>query len=191
MATINLAPGSQYAAAARQRQQILLVTSFGLVVVTAAIGAMIWFVDLQTKRQLALVEQQLKNINIQIDEREPDVTRIVEFENKIESLKQILSDHVIWTPILIELERLIPITTSLTSINLNEDSNILQLSGRTRNLDQVAEFLSSLTSSESRSTVFIDHDLSGVNRVVEDLADSAEIDEPEYEFTVNFTVRKP
>lgn len=155
MATsINLAPGTQYIVASRQRRQRLYLLSM----VIAALAAIAWaglaMYKWQAEKKLTAVTGNLQTLEAAISKLDTDAKRIVLFEQRLKNLDQLLDAHISWNPLLAEIERLLPVTTVLTAIGVDSTQTTLTVSGFTPDIDQVAQTLASLIDAPGHKTIF-------------------------------------
>lgn len=163
-ANINLAPASQYAAAARRRQRSLYVLAVVIVAAIVVTWAVLFLVRRSSEAALAAASGELAGVETEIARLAPDAERIELFEGRLSALDTLLDSHISWGPVLGGLERLLPPTVVLTSINVNYDQRTMELRGISPNIDEVAQALASLTASEERPTLFRSVTLNQVQR---------------------------
>lgn len=155
MATsINLAPGTKYivAAGARRRRLYLLSALIAVIVAIAWIGLAVY--KAQAEKKLAAATGQLQSLEAEIAKLDTDARRIVLFEQRLKNLDELLDSHISWDPVATEIERLLPTTTTLTAIGVDATQTTMTVTGRTPDIDQVAQTLASLSSSPAHKTIF-------------------------------------
>lgn len=164
MATINLAPGTQYLAAIRRRRRNLFMVAGGIVVIVVLVWGGLSLAVVSAQRALAAAQGELSSLERNIAEAGPDVARIALFEERLEAAAKLLTNHKVYTPMLKELERLIPPPTVLTNLTIDSEKAIAEVSGTTPNIDEVAQVLASFESSIARPTMFATTELQSVLR---------------------------
>lgn len=155
MATsINLAPGTQYIVASRQRRARLYMLSFIIAAVVIAAWAVLAIYKWQAEETLAEATGSLQTLEAAISKLDTDAKRIVLFEQRLKNLDELLDAHISWNPILAEIERLLPGTTVLTALAVDSTQTIMTISGFTPDIDQVAQTLASLSDAPAHKTIF-------------------------------------
>ncbi len=189
MATINLAPGTQYLATQRRRRTMLFGLSAGIVVTVGAVWIILFLLVQQQRDALAAAEQELAAAERKIAEAGPDVERITFFEDRLQAVDQLISSHVAITPLFKELERLMPTTTALTHVDMDTERGNIDVTGVTPTMDEIAQALASLSTSVGRATLFPSAELSGVTRVEKKTEDGLGTI-TEYQFTAKLPFNK-
>ncbi|MDP3997545.1 MAG: PilN domain-containing protein [bacterium] len=167
MAQINLAPGTQYALAARRRRQRLFMLSILVMAVLLIVWGGLFLIERVFKQRLGSDQTALAALETEITRVGPDVSRIQLFEGRVQVLGSLLDNHVNWNPLLQELEKLLPPETVLTSLRAGVDNNTVDISGTTPNIDVVAQTLASLADQPDRPTVFSSGNVKSINRVTD------------------------
>src|SRR5688572_11329830 len=116
MATINLAPGTQYLAGIRRRRRFLFMLSAGIIIVLLLVWGGLEAAARSIEGKLVSTQGELRTLERQIAEAGPDVDRITLFEERLTAVNVLLNGHRSYTPILKELERLLPSATVLTNL---------------------------------------------------------------------------
>lgn len=164
MATINLAPGTQYLAGIRRRRQSLFMLAGGVALATVVVWAGLFVWQQRAQQQFTEVQASVASIERRIVEAGPDVQRITLFEQRLGALENLLENHLSYGPILRELERLLPGPTVLQEISIDADLGSVTLIGVTPNVDEVAQTLASLSSDTGHPTLFKRVELGTVTR---------------------------
>ncbi len=164
MATINLAPGTQFIITARRRRRRLYLMALGIAVIFSLIWLGLVLYARHLQQSLDAVNSQLRQVQLEIAKLEPDASRIRLFERRLQGMDSLLKTHISWEPVLQDLERLLPAESVLTLFDVNKDTGRVSLDGITPNIDQVAVTLASLVNTESRETVFTSGSLQSVKR---------------------------
>jgi Tfp pilus assembly protein PilN len=164
MAQINLAPEAQFVAAARRRRAVL----YGLTAAIAIVVALAWMVGIglqqRVQAQLTKVTEQAAKLNTEIARLGNEADRVESFEARLGVLDTLLDNHVKWTPLLQEFERLLPSVVVLTEMTLIREGTIISLSGRSPNLGEVANLMASLKTSAEHQTIFTEATLLNAER---------------------------
>ncbi|MBI3250554.1 MAG: hypothetical protein HYZ61_01730 [Candidatus Andersenbacteria bacterium] len=162
MPSVNLAPGTQYAIAARHRRQRL----FWLALVIFVILALIWVGMLlyrkQVEGELSDTRDQLSTVQSELARLNDEAQRVEAFEKQLSSLSQLMQEHVVWEPLFQGIERLLPAPVRLTNLEAKGETGELFLTGRTPDVDQLSQALASL---ETESSPFDVGQLTQVTRV--------------------------
>lgn len=164
MATINLAPGTQYLAGIRRRRRFLFTLSAGIIVVLVLGWGTLEVAARSAEEKLVTHQGELRTLERQIVEAGPDVERVTLFEERLAAVNILLNGHRSYTPLLKELERLLPPATVLTNLTIDSEKATTEVSGTTPNIDDVAQALASLTSSPEHPTVFSTVELQSILR---------------------------
>lgn len=164
MATINLAPGTQYIVAIRKRRRRLFAASAIVVILAAVAWGALGLISAQTIKAKEIVDNQARNLNVTIAQAQSDAGRVVSFEKRLVTLNTLLDRHIVWNPIFTELERLLPAPTVLTSAIFDAESGTIELKGTTTDIDQVAQTMASLRTGPAHQTLFTDGTIQTVAR---------------------------
>jgi len=186
MATVNLAPNTEYLLVARRRQRSI----FTIVAIVAVILLVVWFIifSLQSSldNQIEDSRGRLRAIESEIARLASIAERIELFEGRLVGLDQLLASHINWDPLLKEIERLLPPTATLTHLTTQTTDGGLEMVGFINNLDQLSQALASLENEPQHSSLFSSARLTSVTR--EPVVDSVSSDQigERYQFTVQF-----
>lgn len=162
MPSVNLAPGTQYAIAARKRRIRLFVVAVIVLIVVAIAWVGLFLYESQLKTQVRGVQEQLSNVQAELASLSDGAKRVEQFEKQINALAAVLKDHIEWEPVLQNVEKLMPPATRLSSLEANAETGELFLSGHTPDIDQLSQAIASL---KSDASPFMLGKLSGVTRV--------------------------
>jgi Tfp pilus assembly protein PilN len=154
MATINLAPDTEFRRAAEKRQRLILFMSAIIVLVVIVSGGGIWLFKVYTERTLARASTNLRAVETEIARLDESAQRVILFEERLKAMDALLNQHVTWDPIVREVERLLPAPAVLQTATFNGRDGMIQITGRTPDLDTVAQTLASLSSQPARTTLF-------------------------------------
>ncbi len=179
--TINLAPGTQHIVALRARRQKLFIAAAILALATFLIWGGLYIYERQLKSREQQLTERIQNVNAEIANLDTDAQRIILFERRLQDLGGLLDAHISWNPVLADLERLLPSTTSLINLRADVESNSIVFNGVTPDIDQVAVTLASLTNTPSHKTVFTDARVTSINRSETKNADGT-VASVEYQF---------
>lgn len=164
MATINLAPGSQFVAIVRRRRrQLYLLTAVVAVVIVVA-WAGLTFARSRADRELATTTEELRALEVKIAELEPAARRIRLFEERLQALAALLDNHVSWQILFEQLEALLPAPAVVQQLEFNLEQGSVNLIGRTPHIDAVVQSVANLTSAEGHPTLFTDVALENITR---------------------------
>lgn len=146
MTQINLAPDAQYIARVRQRKHILYILS-GIIVAALII---VWTILMIMAQSLSSKDdsltEQIGHLDTEIAQSQDKIHRIDLFERRLTAVDQLLQSRFAWSPVLQQLETLLPAPTVLSSIK-GEADGAISLSGNTPNIDLVSQTMASLTTS--------------------------------------------
>jgi Tfp pilus assembly protein PilN len=185
--TINLAPGTQHIVALRARRQRLFMAA-ALIALAAVV---IWGGLYVYQRQLLSSEKEItarvQSVQAEIANLDSDAQRIILFEERLRDLGALLDGHISWNPILADIERLLPPTTTITSMQMDIDSNSIALIGSTPDMDQVALTLASLGNSPGHKTAFTEATINGVSRQEEGSTVEGTLTPLKYNFDAKLT----
>lgn len=164
MATINLAPGTQYLALVRKRRRRLFLISFLLMIVLGGtwLGLLAYRNSLKTTER-NLVDQ-LNRVETEIARLGSEGERVDLFEKRLAEVDQLLDSHFNWNVMFEEIQRLLPPPTQLTSTRISTDRGSLSLQGTTPDIDTVAQTIASLISSPEHPTIFTSTRLGDITR---------------------------
>lgn len=163
MATLNLVPGNEYLELARRRQRRLLIGAG----VGAVVFILIWGVLLGMRASVASnvkeTQGRLRAVEAEIAKLDTVAERIRLFEQRIVALSALLDQHVSWGPLLQEIERLMPLNTRLLSVAAQANDGVIEISGLTPNLDELAQTIASLRHSPQHTSLFSEVSLGDVD----------------------------
>lgn len=184
MPSVNLAPGTQQVVAAQRRRRRLFFLTFLIVLaVGMAWGGLVFYRE-NLSDQLADEQEQLRTIQTEIARLSGNAERVELFEQRLSAVAGLLDRHVDWEPVFQAIERLLPGTVVLKSLQVDSDQGQLSISGATTDTDQVAQALASLLSDQNQ-TIFSDGQFSQVGRTV--LAEEGEQQVVEYDFQITLS----
>lgn len=164
MAEINLAPGTQYLLEVRRRQRRLYTIAVILVGGVATIMITIWLWQAVLNRQLTDVKVRLNGVEAELTKLKPVADRISLFEGRLQLMDSLLTSRRSSAPLLRELERLLPSSAVIVSFSVKMDEGIIELSGTTPTIEEVAKTLASLSAKPAHSTLFSRARLLSVSR---------------------------
>lgn len=182
MPSINLAPGTEYIIAARKRRQRLYAISFAIIALFVVVYGILFFMKQSLMRTNEALAGNLAIVNQQIDSAKNDVHRVELFERRLGQTQQLLDDHVKWARIYSDLERLLPVNTTLTSFDAGTDVSTVTVQGITPDIDVIAQTVASLSSKQS---VFMNGSVKSVTR--QDIKNGDQIG-TSYIFTITLTI---
>lgn len=184
--TINLAPGTQHIVEMRARRQRLFMASAIIAAATLVVWGGLYIYHQQLLGQEKEVSDRIQNVKAEIANLDTDAQRIILFEERLKDLGQLLDGHVSWNPLLADIERLLPPTTSLTALTVRIDSSTIVINGKTPDVDQVAVTLASLATSPNHKTALKKATVTSVNRN-ETKGDGGVVTGAQYDFTAELT----
>lgn len=165
MATsINLAPGTQQIVELRRRRQRLFIISAAVAGLTAVAWGILFLYHQQLVSREKTIQEHIDTVQRKITSLDTDAQRIIAFEERLSDLGSLLDAHVSWDPLLADIERLLPQTTVITSLDANIENKKIALTGVTPDVDQVALTLASLQNSSTHKTVFTSVAVSTISR---------------------------
>ena len=164
MATINLAPGTQYLTAIRRRRRFLYGLSAVVIALVVLIWATLFFMNQAAARNLQEAQGELSALERRIAEAGPDVERITLFEQRLAAVDSLLDRHSKYSVALLEIERLLPPPTVLTNLNIDTRLGVADIVGKTPTIDEVAQTLASLATTPGRTTIFKEAELQSILR---------------------------
>jgi len=188
MAQINLAPGTQYAVAARKRRLKMYGLTALVVVIMVAVIGVLWMWQTSISQQLEEVEGNLRAVNSEIALASGAAREVELFEGRLNVLDNLLDSHVSWDPLWQELERLLPPPTVLKGVRAGVDERVVKVSGTTTDMDQLAQTLASLKDEEDRQTLFSEAKFGSTSRVEQKGADG-ELLGASYNFSAELTMK--
>jgi len=188
MAQINLAPGTQFIAAARRRRRALYASGTLLLILIGVIwgGLFVWVQGAEEELQAEAVA--LQKLEAEITRAGDTVDRIESFESRLLALNRLLDDHIDWAPVFVEIQRLLPETTRIRSLDFQHEQNKITIEGRAPTVDHVAQTLASLRDTPARETLFKDIEV-GILRRTSVVGEAGEEIGAEYEFQAKFLIK--
>lgn len=164
MATINLAPETQYRLNAEKRRRVVLLFAGAVIGLTLLLGAILWIVAAQTDRRLKDTAGRLRTVETEIARLQSTADRVLLFEQRLTAFNTLLDHHIVWDPLLREIERLLPAPAVLTQLSFEASEGVAHLAGRTPSLDDIAQTLASLTAKPPHTTLFSRAELKSATR---------------------------
>lgn len=165
MASINLAPGTEYIIAARKRRQRLYGISVGIIVLFAIGFAVLFFIQQSLTTKNDDLKVSIQTATDQIHQSQLDATRVLLFEKRLRETARLLDAHINWNPVFADIERLLPPTTVLTSVEAGSNSNVIIINGATPDIDTIAQAIASLSASANHPSIFKNGSLVSVKKV--------------------------
>lgn len=187
MAQINLAPQTQFAAAARRRRRVLYIIAAGVLVVLLLAWLVLFGLRQRAQAHVTAVDESIASLETEITRLGDDVDRVASFEGRLSALETLLDQHVTWTPLLQEFERLLPPAVTLTSLEVSEGGSTIRIGGIAPNLDDIAQLLASLESGSDRQTLFGDVSLQNTFRE-EQINDEGVVVSAHFVFNIRLTL---
>ncbi|MBI3255957.1 MAG: PilN domain-containing protein [Candidatus Andersenbacteria bacterium] len=184
--TINLAPGTQHIIALRARRQRLFMASAIIAAAILLVWGGLYIYQQQLLARQKDVASRVQAVNSEIANLDTDAQRIILFEERLADLGKLLDGHVSWNPLLSDIERLLPSTTTLTGLTVSLEGRKIAITGLTPDIDQVAVTLASLGTSPSHKTAFTSASISTISRR-ETRGDGGVITGAQYEFSAELT----
>lgn len=165
MATsINLAPGTQYLVEARKRRRRLFIVSAAIVIGLILIWLGLIFYQSQLINSAENTQASIRDVDAQIAKLDDESQRIVLFEKRLQGLNELLNNHTSWAPIFSDLEKLLPASTVLTSLALDNNGDTITMTGVTPDIDSVASTLASLIATKDHPTIFLGGKVKDISR---------------------------
>lgn len=184
MPSVNLAPGTQQIVAAQRRRRRLFLFTFLIIVAVGLAWGGLLFYRQSLNDQLTDEQDQLRKIQTEIARLSGNAERVELFEQRLGAVAGLLDQHVAWEPVFQGIERLLPPTVVLKSLDVDGNRGEVAISGITSDTDQVAGALASLLSDQNQ-TIFSNGQFSEVSRSVQTSAEGQEV--VEYEFQINLS----
>lgn len=154
MATINLAPSNEYQVATQRRQRVLFIAALVLIVLLILVWAILFGLTVQADNNNDENGKRLAALETEIAEQSEDNQRIILFERRLNAMDGLLKQHVTWDPLLREVERLLPPSTTLDKASMKVTDGTITVNGVTPDLDQLSQTIASLTTKGGHSTLF-------------------------------------
>lgn len=164
MATINLAPGTQYLASVRRRRRMIFSASAIVVLVAGVVWLGAFLYSSSLAKEITQGQANVSSLDTKIAAVGPDVARIKLFEGRLYSLESLLDTHVVWTPLFADIEKLLPAPIVLTTLNIRGEEGIVEVSANAPDIDQIAQTLASLTAVKNPGALFSSGHISSVRR---------------------------
>lgn len=186
MAEINLAPGSEYLGLVRKqrRRAYSLAIVIALALALGWGGLFVWQQQLiQDKRSL---ERRLAAIEAEITRLGDQAARVTLFEKRLIATDRLLNQHIAWDPLLQDIERLLPPPVVVNHFKVILRDGTVELAGETPDSDVIAQTLASLTSQNTRPTIFTSGILQSISRL-QQLNPAGEVVSATYKFTADLT----
>ncbi len=168
MANINLAPGSQYLAAARKRRRNLFGISILIFFLLCLVWAGLWYYNQRVHAEKEDYASKISAINLQIAALQSDAKRVILFEHRLNEMSTLIDQHKNWDPILQGIEKYLPSNILINDLALDSQSGVITLSGSAPDADQVAQALASLHTRPDRPTPFRNVLLGGISTQTKD-----------------------
>ncbi|MEO6077993.1 MAG: PilN domain-containing protein [Candidatus Andersenbacteria bacterium] len=165
MPSINLAPGTEYIIAARRRRQRLYGISVAVVLLFAIGYGVLFFIQQSLTNQNEALKTDIQALDAKIQSSKTDATRVALFEKRLTETTGLLNAHVKWDQVFTDVERLLPSSVVLTSVEAGTDASIVTISGTTADMDAVAQTIASLSAGQNHDSMFSNGTIKSVSRV--------------------------
>lgn len=164
MPKINLAAEVFRARLIARRRNTLYALSVALLIVVLGVWGIALLLMSATERRTEAVKKEIAVVDARLNARKDDVKAIRLFARRLELLRSRLDNHMGWTPLLGELERLVPLTVRMASLEGTTGTGEVEATALVPNLDTAADLVASLQSAAgANETMFTDVDVAGVN----------------------------
>lgn len=128
---------------ARRRKTIYVVSSVLLLVVAAFyFGG--FFLTKNIEGKVAVVNQRIAGLESELRTREPGGKEIKAFSSRLVNMKTILKDHIYWSQVLTELERLVLPNVTVKTLKGGTENNLVTLEFNTPTIEAAADLVVSL-----------------------------------------------
>lgn len=173
MPQINLAPESQYLLAIRRRQNRIYYIALFIIVLFLITWAGFVFTENSYQNNLSQAQDDLAAVNTQLAAMGEKASRVSSFEHRTRVLGELLNRRVSWAPVYNELEKLLPAPAILTHMEVDITSSEIKFSGFAPTLDDIAQTLASISSSNAPNKVFISGSVTAVKNINQQTTEDA------------------
>jgi Tfp pilus assembly protein PilN len=185
MASINLAPGTEYIIAARRRRQRLYSVSVVIILLFALGYGILFFIQKSLTTQNEALKTEIQVLSTKIEASKADATRVALFEKRLVETRGLLDAHIKWDQVFTDAERLLPPAVVLTDIEAGTNASTVTISGTTSDMDAVAQTIASLSAGQNHDSMFSNGIVKSVNRVEQKNGDQTVTS---YAFTITLTL---
>lgn len=156
MPKINLAQETIRNQLVARRRRILYLVSVLVLVVTVGVYGLSLFLTTREQERTEEVRREISRLESQLNAREVDVREALMFRERLKSIARLLPEHVRWSRVLEELERLTTPNTTFVSLKGQVTEKTLTAELRVPSLDAAADFIASLQHRGENKTFFAD-----------------------------------
>jgi len=154
MATVNLVPGTQHLIVAQQRRRALFAVSVVLIVILAAIWGTLAIWKNAAQKSVDEAQARLDSLQTHLVETQGVANRIVLFEQRLQAMNTLLTNHLSWDPFFQQLEQLLPANAYLEQFNADSTTGMVKVVAHVPALDDIAQTVASLKNSATHQTLF-------------------------------------
>lgn len=164
MPKINLAAEVFRARLIARRRNTLYALSVAVLVLVLGVWGIALLLTSATERRAEAVKKEIAVVDARLNARKDDVKSIRLFARRLELLRSRLENHQGWVPLLEELERLVPGSVRMASLEGATGTGEVEATAVVPNLDTAADLVASLQSAAGKNeTMFTDVDVTGVS----------------------------
>ncbi|HSX24466.1 MAG TPA: PilN domain-containing protein [Candidatus Andersenbacteria bacterium] len=185
MASINLAPGTEYIIAARKRRQRLYIISICIVAIFGIGFGVLFFMGQSLTSQNEALKKSIQEADANIQASQADALRVSLFEKRLTQTKTLLDNHVKWDQVFADIERLLPPSAVLTGMDAGTDSSTITVEGVTPDIDAVAQTIASLSAGQNHSSFFSNGTVKEVTKGDQNASDQSKTG---YNFIITLTI---
>lgn len=151
MPKINLAQETMRNQVIAKRRRVVYFLSTVLLVLVAGVYLTFLFLSKNVENKTEEIQQRIENLEAQLRAREPLGRDIKAFRSRLVNLDKLLKNHVRWSLVFTELERLILPNTVLSSIKGGADGKDFAMKVSVPNVDAAADLVVSLENSTGKN----------------------------------------
>lgn len=144
MAQLNLAAEVFRSQVMARRRRVVYGVAIALLLLALGAWGLPAFLTRSLEQSIARADREIATLDARLRARREEVRPVVLFLRRLEMLQQHLGDHVGWSPVFGELERLTPPNAQFTGLAGSAESGQLTAQVVVPTVDAAADFIASL-----------------------------------------------
>jgi len=154
MPKINLAQETMRNQVVARRRRIIYTISSVLLIVVAAIYFVGFFLTRNVEEKVATVNQRIASLESQLKTKEPGGKEIKAFSSRLVNMKSILKNHIRWSQVLAELERLVLPNVTVKTLKGGTEKSLITLDVNAPTIEAAADLVVSLQNAAGSNVTY-------------------------------------
>jgi len=161
--------------AVARRRKIIYVISSVLLLVVAAFYCSFYFLTKGVEEKVAAVNQRIASLESQLRTREPGGKEIKAFSSRLVNMKVVLNEHIRWSQVLTELERLVLPNVTLKTLMGGTEKSSITIAVSAPTIEAAADLVVSLQDTVGKNETYFKDVTASALSVDKDTVDSTKV----------------